>query len=122
MQSQINELRGNFSKQEENFRKNLNNDMRSILSSFFQNQTSTSGTLPSNIIPNPKGEIKAITTRSGATLAGPSFLPPSPTKEVDREPETKTDQELTESTNNVPPSVVQPSPDSTGYGYSRKGR
>ncbi|GJU20165.1 reverse transcriptase domain-containing protein [Tanacetum coccineum] len=101
------------SKQEENLRKNLNNDMRSILGSFFQNQASTSGTLPSNTIPNPKGEMKAITTRSGATLAGPSVPPPSPTKEVDREPETKTDQVLTESTNNVPPPVVQPSPDST---------
>ncbi|GJU65572.1 reverse transcriptase domain-containing protein [Tanacetum coccineum] len=65
MQSQIYELRGNFSKQEENLRKNLNNDMRSILSSFFQNQASTTGTLPSNTIPNPKGEMKAITTRSG---------------------------------------------------------
>ncbi|GJW99966.1 reverse transcriptase domain-containing protein [Tanacetum coccineum] len=62
MQSQINELRGNFSKQEENLRKNLNNDMRSILGSFFQNQASTLGTLPSNTIPNPKGEMKAITT------------------------------------------------------------
>ncbi|GJV25081.1 hypothetical protein Tco_1377776, partial [Tanacetum coccineum] len=71
MQSQINELRGNFSKQEENLRKNLNNDMRSILGSFFQNQASTSGTLPSNTISNPKGEMKAITTRSGASLAGP---------------------------------------------------
>ncbi|GKA31994.1 reverse transcriptase domain-containing protein [Tanacetum coccineum] len=113
MQSQINELRGNFSKQEENLRKNLNNDMRSILGSFFQNQASTSGTLPSNTIPNPKGEMKAITTRSGATLAGPSVPPLSPTKEIDLEPETKTDQVLTESTNNVPPPVVQPSPDST---------
>nr|GEV85110.1 reverse transcriptase domain-containing protein [Tanacetum cinerariifolium] len=31
------------------------------------NQASTSGTLPSNTIPNPKGEMKAITTRSGST-------------------------------------------------------
>ncbi|GKE04905.1 hypothetical protein Tco_1396923 [Tanacetum coccineum] len=62
MQSQINKLRGNFSKQEENLRKNLNNDMRSILGSFFQNQASTSGTLPSNTISNPKSEMKAITT------------------------------------------------------------
>ncbi|GJR82982.1 reverse transcriptase domain-containing protein [Tanacetum coccineum] len=54
LQSQINELRGNFSKQEENLRRNLGNDMRSILGSFFQNQASTSGTLPSNTIPNPK--------------------------------------------------------------------
>ncbi|GJZ99453.1 hypothetical protein Tco_0672004 [Tanacetum coccineum] len=36
--------------------------------------------------------MKAITTRSGATLAGPSVPPPSPSKEVDREPKTKTDQ------------------------------
>ncbi|GJT81990.1 reverse transcriptase domain-containing protein, partial [Tanacetum coccineum] len=81
MQSQINELRGSFSKQEENLRKNLNNDMRSILGSFFQNQTSTSGTLPSNTIPNPKGEMKAITTRSGVAYEGPSIpTNPSPFK------------------------------------------
>ncbi|GJY53174.1 reverse transcriptase domain-containing protein [Tanacetum coccineum] len=57
--------------------------------------------------------MKAITTHSGATLAGPSVPPPSPSKEVDREPKTKTDQVLTESTNSVPPPVVQPSPNST---------
>nr|GEW19945.1 reverse transcriptase domain-containing protein [Tanacetum cinerariifolium] len=56
MQNQINVLRGDFNKQEENLRRNLNNDMRSILGSFFQNQASTSGTLSSNTIPNPKVE------------------------------------------------------------------
>nr|GEX12807.1 hypothetical protein [Tanacetum cinerariifolium] len=65
MQNQIHVLRGDFSKQEENLRRNLNDDMRNILSSFFQNQPLTSGTLPSNTIPNPKGEMKAVTTRSG---------------------------------------------------------
>nr|GEX32345.1 reverse transcriptase domain-containing protein [Tanacetum cinerariifolium] len=40
--------------QNNQIRRNLNNDMRSILGSFFQNQASTSGTLPSNIVPNPK--------------------------------------------------------------------
>ncbi|GKE87703.1 hypothetical protein Tco_1565178 [Tanacetum coccineum] len=45
LQSQINELRGNFSKQEENLRRNLGNDVRSILGSFFQNQASTLGTV-----------------------------------------------------------------------------
>ncbi|GJT05289.1 hypothetical protein Tco_0839751 [Tanacetum coccineum] len=34
-----------------------------MLSSFFQAQASPSGTLPSNTIPNPKGEMKAITTQ-----------------------------------------------------------
>ncbi|GKD81123.1 hypothetical protein Tco_1347962, partial [Tanacetum coccineum] len=70
------------------------------------------GSLPSNTVPNPREDLKAITTRSGATLAGPS-VPPPPSKEVDREPETITVQVLTGSTNNVPPPVVQPSPAST---------
>nr|GEV71632.1 reverse transcriptase domain-containing protein [Tanacetum cinerariifolium] len=48
---------------------------------FFQNQASTSGTLPSNTIPNPKGEMKAITTRSGVAYEGPSIpTKPSPKK------------------------------------------
>nr|GEW23253.1 reverse transcriptase domain-containing protein [Tanacetum cinerariifolium] len=38
-----------------------------------------------------------------------------PSKEVDREPETITDQVLTGSTNNVPPLVVQSSPASTSF-------
>nr|GEW19010.1 reverse transcriptase domain-containing protein [Tanacetum cinerariifolium] len=63
MQNQINVLRGDFNKQEENLKRNLNNDKRSILGSFFQNKASTSGTLSSNTIPNPKGEMKAVTTR-----------------------------------------------------------
>ncbi|GJW52157.1 reverse transcriptase domain-containing protein [Tanacetum coccineum] len=96
MQSQINELRGNFSKQEESLRMNLNNDMRSILGSFFQNQASTSGTLPSNTIPNPKGEMKAITTRSGVAYEGPSIpTNTSPKKVVERETEEITDKEQT---------------------------
>nr|GEY75271.1 DNA-directed DNA polymerase [Tanacetum cinerariifolium] len=72
---------GSFSKQEENLTKKLNDDMRSILGSFFQNQASTSGTNLSNTIPNPKGEMKAITTRSGVTYEGPLISTnPSPKK------------------------------------------
>ncbi|GJT73563.1 reverse transcriptase domain-containing protein [Tanacetum coccineum] len=52
--------------------------------SFFQNQASTSGTLPSNTIPNPKGEMKAITTRSGVAYEGHSIpTNPSLKKEPD---------------------------------------
>nr|GEZ74924.1 reverse transcriptase domain-containing protein [Tanacetum cinerariifolium] len=78
MQNQINVLRGDFNKQEENLRRNLNDDMRSILGSFFQNQASTSGTLISNIMPNPKGEMKVVTTRSGLAYEGPSIPTNSP--------------------------------------------
>nr|GEV42805.1 reverse transcriptase domain-containing protein [Tanacetum cinerariifolium] len=74
----------------------------------------TTGSLPSNTVCNPRADLKAITTWSGVTLAGPS-VSPSPSKEVDREPETITDQVLTERTNNVPPLVVQPSPASTSF-------
>nr|GFB21200.1 reverse transcriptase domain-containing protein [Tanacetum cinerariifolium] len=45
--------------QDENLKRNLNDEMRSILSSFFQNQASTSGTLSSNTLPNPKASRKA---------------------------------------------------------------
>nr|GEY74076.1 DNA-directed DNA polymerase [Tanacetum cinerariifolium] len=85
MQNHINVLRGDFSKQEENLRRNLNDDMRNILSSFFQNQPSTSGTLPSNTIPNPKGEMKAVTTRSGLAYEGLSIPIESPLEKVDEQ-------------------------------------
>ncbi|GJZ82604.1 reverse transcriptase domain-containing protein [Tanacetum coccineum] len=73
------------------------------------------GVLPSNTVPNPREDLKAITTRSGVTLVGPSVPPPpiSSSKEVDREPKTITYPVLTESTTSVPPPVVQSSPAST---------
>ncbi|GKG33537.1 hypothetical protein Tco_0433696, partial [Tanacetum coccineum] len=57
---------------------------------------STSGTLPSNIIPNQKGEMKVITTRSGVAYEGPSIpTNPSPKEVVERETEETTDKEQT---------------------------
>ncbi|GJW91160.1 reverse transcriptase domain-containing protein [Tanacetum coccineum] len=118
MQGQINEIRSTLTKQEENLRKILNNDMRSILGSFFQNQASTLGTLSSNTIPNPKGDMKAITTRSGVAYEGPSIpTNPSPKKVVERETEETTDKEQTNfqgSTAQIPPPVIPisiPEPD-----------
>nr|GEW98952.1 reverse transcriptase domain-containing protein [Tanacetum cinerariifolium] len=75
---QINVFRGDFNKQEENLRRNLNNDMRSFLGSFFQNQASNLGTLLSNTVPNPKGEMKVVTTRSGLAYEGPPIPSNSP--------------------------------------------
>ncbi|GJZ00509.1 hypothetical protein Tco_0517938 [Tanacetum coccineum] len=99
-----------YNKQEESLRRNLNNDMRSILGSFFQNQASTSGTLPSNTIPNPKGKMKAITTQSGVAYEGPSIpTNPSPKKVVERETEETTDKEQTNfqgSTAHIQPLVI----------------
>ncbi|GJS86010.1 hypothetical protein Tco_0752551 [Tanacetum coccineum] len=78
--------------------------------SFFQNQASTLGTLPSNTIPNPKGEMKAITTRSGVAYEGPSIpTNPSLKKVVKRETEETTDKEQTNfqgSTAHIQPLVI----------------
>nr|GEU87828.1 reverse transcriptase domain-containing protein [Tanacetum cinerariifolium] len=107
MQNQINVLRGDFSKQEENLRRNLNDDMRNILSSFFQNQPSTSGTLSSNTIPNPKGEMKVVTTRSGLTYERPSIPTESPLEKVD---EQNTEEILNKEHSNSSGSTAQVQP------------
>nr|GEY88143.1 hypothetical protein [Tanacetum cinerariifolium] len=71
--------------------------------------TSGSGSLSSNTVANPKGEIKAITTRSGIGLDGPTVPTPPPfinPKEDERVEETLTDPDLSEYTIKVPPPLV----------------
>nr|GFD02422.1 reverse transcriptase domain-containing protein [Tanacetum cinerariifolium] len=80
---------------------------------FFQNQSSTSGTLSRNTIPNPKGEIKAITTRSGVAYEGPTI--PTPKKVVERETKETIDKEQTNFQGSAahiqPPVTLIPKPD-----------
>nr|GEU73334.1 reverse transcriptase domain-containing protein [Tanacetum cinerariifolium] len=66
------------------------------------------GRHPSNTIPNPREDIKVITSQSGITLAGPSvpFPRSSSSKEVEQDPEMITNQVHPESTTRFPPSVV----------------
>nr|GEV20750.1 hypothetical protein [Tanacetum cinerariifolium] len=86
-----------------------------MMASFFQMNiafTLGSGPLPSNTIANPKGELKAITTRSGIVIDGPSVPMPPPfinLKQDERVEETLMDQDLAEYTIKVPPPVVQKS-------------
>nr|GFC87266.1 reverse transcriptase domain-containing protein [Tanacetum cinerariifolium] len=66
-----------------------------------------SGSLPSNSVSNPKGEPKAITTRSGIVLDGPTVPPPVINPEEDEcVEETLTDPDLAEYTIKVPPPLV----------------
>nr|GFB73674.1 hypothetical protein [Tanacetum cinerariifolium] len=68
------------------------------------------GSLPSNTVANPKGKLKAITTRSGLVTDGPTVPTPpkSITPEVDKRiEETYTDLDLVEYTIKVPPPPVQ---------------
>nr|GEY93315.1 reverse transcriptase domain-containing protein [Tanacetum cinerariifolium] len=123
-QNQINSLKGEFKNEIQHAMKTqqtvlmkqqnaFQNNMQNMLSGFFQNQASTSGTLPSNTIPNPKGEMKAITTRSG--VAYEEHLIPTPKKVVERETEETTDKEQSNfqgSTAYIQPSVTLiPEPD-----------
>ncbi|GJW28057.1 reverse transcriptase domain-containing protein [Tanacetum coccineum] len=74
--------------------------------------TSGLGSLPSNIVANPKSDLKAITTRSGVSYNGTQVLPPSSSlpKVVERETEVTKDTvppTNNESTEDVQPPVVQ---------------
>ncbi|GKG23986.1 hypothetical protein Tco_0392022, partial [Tanacetum coccineum] len=59
--------------------------------------------LPSNTIPNPRNEAKAITTRSGVSYDGPPISPPV----VEKEPEVTKDTELPSTEDIQPPPLVQ---------------
>ncbi|GJV61533.1 hypothetical protein Tco_1467633 [Tanacetum coccineum] len=67
------------------------------------NQTSSSSSLPSNTIPNPRNEAKAITTRSGVSYDGPPIPPPV----VEKESEVTKDTELPSTEDIQPPPFVQ---------------
>nr|GEU43359.1 reverse transcriptase domain-containing protein [Tanacetum cinerariifolium] len=74
--------------------------------------TSGPGSLPSNTVANPKGELKAITTQSGLVLDGHTIPPPSlfiNPKKDERIEKTLTNQNLSEYTIKVPPPLVQKS-------------
>ncbi|GJY92549.1 reverse transcriptase domain-containing protein [Tanacetum coccineum] len=55
------------------------------------NTASTSGTLPSNTVTNPKEDLKGITTRSGVVYKGHSIHTTSSPKVVERDTEVKKD-------------------------------
>nr|GEZ72028.1 reverse transcriptase domain-containing protein [Tanacetum cinerariifolium] len=77
------------------------NQMMNFMQSFKNNQASSLSSLLSNTILNPKGEAKAITTRSGISYDGPPIPPPG----VDKEPEATKDTELPSTKDIQPPSV-----------------
>nr|GFC01713.1 reverse transcriptase domain-containing protein [Tanacetum cinerariifolium] len=85
-------------------------DIQRYVSAAAVNYNLGSGSLPSNTVDNPKGELKAITTRNGLVTDGPTIPTPpkSITPEVDeRVEETYTDPDLAEYTTKVPPLPVQ---------------
>ncbi|GJS83476.1 reverse transcriptase domain-containing protein [Tanacetum coccineum] len=99
----------NMQTQGQNMQNQLTN-LTDMLSKFVTSNTaSTSGTLPSNTVTNPKEDLKGITTRSGVAYKGPTIHTTSSPKVVEREPEvTKDTMPPTNngSTEDIPPPVV----------------
>nr|GEX06060.1 reverse transcriptase domain-containing protein [Tanacetum cinerariifolium] len=100
----------NFQKNQQDFQKKFeqkHDDFQNQMTNFMQNlynKPSSSSSLPSNTIPNPKGEAKAITTRSGMSYKEPPIPPPG----VDQQEliEVTTDTELP-SPEDIQPPLVQ---------------
>nr|GEW57684.1 reverse transcriptase domain-containing protein [Tanacetum cinerariifolium] len=108
-----NEFKTTMLNQNNELRNLMSNEIKNMMSSFIQMQSpSGSGLLPSNTVANPRGDLKAITTRSGVTYDG-ATIPPTPSpllKEVKCKTEATKDKvqpTSSESTAHVQPSVVQ---------------
>ncbi|GJY47969.1 hypothetical protein Tco_0437925 [Tanacetum coccineum] len=89
------------------------NELKNMMASFFQMQSPSGlGSLPSNTVANPRGNLKAVATRSGISYDGPTIPPisiPFP-KEAKREPKATKDKVQTTnlgSTAHVQPQVIQ---------------
>nr|GFA05193.1 hypothetical protein [Tanacetum cinerariifolium] len=93
-----------FQKKFEQKHDDFQNQMMTFMQNLYNNKPSSSRSLPSNTIPNPKGEAKSITTRSGMSYKEPPIPPPG----VDQqEPiEMTTDTELP-SPEDIQPPLVQ---------------
>nr|GFB92494.1 reverse transcriptase domain-containing protein [Tanacetum cinerariifolium] len=78
--------------------------MMNFMQNLYNNKPSSSSSLPSNTIPNPKGEAKVITTRSGMTYKEP---PISPSGVEQQEPTEKTTDTELPSTEGIQPPLVQ---------------
>nr|GEV84828.1 reverse transcriptase domain-containing protein [Tanacetum cinerariifolium] len=109
MQNQIdmvkNDLRNEMRTSIQTSLSNQTNEIKNMMASLLQmntTSTSSSGTLPSNTVANPKSDLKALTTRSGVSYDGPSVLP----FVVENAPEAKKD--IVIPTNNGNTEDVQP--------------
>nr|GEY08762.1 hypothetical protein [Tanacetum cinerariifolium] len=88
-----------FEKKQDDFQSKMMNFMQNL----HNNKASSLSSLPSNTIPNPKGETKAITTKSGVSYKGPSIPPPG----VEQEPTEATRDTELPSTEDIQPPLVQ---------------
>nr|GEV07630.1 reverse transcriptase domain-containing protein [Tanacetum cinerariifolium] len=93
-----------FQKKFEQKQDDFQNQMMNFMQNLYNNKPSSSSSLPSNTIPNPKGEAKAITTMSGMSYKEPPIPPPG----VDQqEPIEETTNTELPSPKDIQPPLVQ---------------
>nr|GEX63916.1 hypothetical protein [Tanacetum cinerariifolium] len=93
-----------FQKKFEQKQDDFQNQMMNFMQNLYNNKPSSSSSLPSNTIPNPKREAKAITTRSGMSYKEPPIPPPG----VDQqEPIEVTTDMVLPSPEDIQPPLVQ---------------
>nr|GEZ58053.1 reverse transcriptase domain-containing protein [Tanacetum cinerariifolium] len=93
-----------FQKKFEQKQDDFHNQMMNFMQNLYNNKPSSSSSLPSNTILNPKGEAKPITTRNGMSYKEPPIPPPG--VEEQEPTEETTDTELL-STKDIQPPLVQ---------------
>nr|GEV38169.1 hypothetical protein [Tanacetum cinerariifolium] len=88
-----NVLTMDFQKKFEQKQDDFQNQMMNFMQNLYNNKPSSSSSLPSNTIPNPKGEAKVITTKSGMTYKEPPIPPPVwKNKNLQRRPRIRSSQ------------------------------
>nr|GFA17246.1 hypothetical protein [Tanacetum cinerariifolium] len=100
----IKAIEEDFQKKFEQKQDDFQNQMMNFMQNLYNNKPSSSSSLPSNTIPNPKGEAKAITTRSGMIYKEPPIPPPGM---EEQEPTEETMDTKLPSTENIQPSLAK---------------
>nr|GEX95348.1 reverse transcriptase domain-containing protein [Tanacetum cinerariifolium] len=99
MQTQIdmvkNEPRNEMKSSIQTFLSNQTNEIKNMMASLSQMNTALgSGSLLSNTVANPKGKLKAITTRNGLVIDGPTI--PTPPKSINPEVDERVEETFTD--------------------------
>nr|GEY01487.1 reverse transcriptase domain-containing protein [Tanacetum cinerariifolium] len=101
----------NFQRNQQDFQKkfeqkqdDFHNQMMQFMQNLYNKPSTSTSSLPSNIIPNPKGEAKAITTRSGMSYKEPPIPPPGVNQQ---EPVEVTKDTEPQNSNDIHPLTVQ---------------
>nr|GEZ92062.1 hypothetical protein [Tanacetum cinerariifolium] len=99
----IKAFKEDFQKKIEKKQDDFQNQMMNFMQNLYNNKSLSSSSLMSNTIPNPKGEAKAITTKSGMSYKEPPIPPPG--VEEQEPTEVTKDTELPSTKDIQPPSV-----------------